>query len=63
MEKLIRCYRYAIVPSSVSALAIEKAAWTARKHCNAFRAPLCQTRDPMHKPETSWVSLKKHGSK
>jgi hypothetical protein len=46
MEKLIRCYRYAIVPSSIQRLAIEKAAWTARKHRNAFRAPICRTRDP-----------------
>jgi hypothetical protein len=62
MENLIRCYPNAIVPSSVQRFDDRESSLDSAKTLERLRPPLCRTRDPM-KPETSWVSLKKHGSK
>ena len=50
MEKITRCYRYATVASAVQRLAIEKAAWTARKHWNALVAALRYAEHECAKP-------------
>ena len=58
MEKLIRCYRYAIVPSSVQRFGDRESRLDSAKTLERLtRSALPNT------PETSWVSLKKHGSK
>jgi hypothetical protein len=59
MEKLIRFIATPLCQVLFSALAIEKAARTARKHWNALsgRAPLCRTRDPMTQTRNIMGSL------
>jgi hypothetical protein len=49
MEKLIRCYRYAIAPSTVQRLGDRESRLDSAKTLERLsgRAPLCRTRDPM----------------
>ena len=47
MEKLIRCYRYAIVPSSVQRFDDRESRLDSAKTLERLRAPLCRKRDPM----------------
>jgi len=59
MEKLIRCYRYAIVPSSVQRFGDRESRLDSAKTLERLpRSAMPNTRSHDTKPETSWVSLK-----
>jgi hypothetical protein len=63
MEKLIRCYRYAIVPSPVRRFGDRESRLDSAKTLERLpRSALPNTRSHETKKH-HWVLLKKHGSK
>jgi hypothetical protein len=59
MEKLIRCCRYAIVPSAVQRIGDRESRLDSAKTLERLpRSAMPNTRSHDTKPEPSWVSLK-----